>query len=271
MEGKGGDHPLPFARTNKLRVLAVNGLMFAVAVGVFLLIRAHGETLSAPAAGPAEGPGPGRMGQATDTLFHFLLALAVIVLGCRAMSKVFAYLGQPPVIGEVVAGILLGPSLLGKVAPAVSAYVLPESVAPLLGIIAQLGVILYMFLVGLELNAGRIKRHAPTLLAISNASIIVPFLMGSALAVFLYPTLAHSGSSFTSFALFLGVAMSVTAFPVLARILTDRQMQRTQLGVVALSSAATGDVTAWCLLAFVVGVAQARVEDALMVMVWTVV
>jgi Kef-type K+ transport system membrane component KefB len=94
--------------------------------------------------------------------------------------------------------------------------------------------------------------------------------MGSALAVFLYPTLAHSGSSFTSFALFMGVAMSVTAFPVLARILTDRHMQRTQLGIVALSSAATGDVTAWCLLAFVVGVAQAHMDSALLVILWTV-
>jgi Kef-type K+ transport system membrane component KefB len=126
-----------------------------------------------------------------------------------------------------------------------------------------------MFLVGLELNAGLLRQRANSTVAISHASITAPFLLGSALALVLYPALCNSAMSFTSFALFMGVAMSVTAFPVLARILTDRRIHRTQLGVVALSCAATDDVTAWCLLAFVVGVAQSRVHGALLVIAWT--
>jgi Kef-type K+ transport system membrane component KefB len=133
-------------------------------------------------------------------------------------------------------------------------------------VIAQLGVILYMFLVGLELNPGVLRGRAHATVAISHASIIVPFLLGAALALVLYPRLSSSEVSFTSFALFVGVAMSITAFPVLARILTDRGMQKTRLGVLALGCAATDDVTAWCLLAFVVGVAQARVSGAVLVL-----
>jgi Kef-type K+ transport system membrane component KefB len=165
----------------------------------------------------------------------------------------------------VVAGICLGPSLLGRIAPGVSAYLLPPSVAPLLGVIATLGIILYMFLVGLELNAGLLRGRARSAVAISNASIIVPFLLGAGLALGLYSHLSNADVPFTSFALFLGVAMSITAFPVLARILTDRRIHKTPLGILALSCAATNDVTAWCLLAFVVGVAQAKVGGAFLV------
>src|SRR6185437_13674657 len=156
-------------------------------------------------------------------------------------------------------------SLLGRLSPELSAYVLPQSAAPYLGIVAQLGVILYMFLVGLELNAGLLRDRAHATVAISHASIVLPFLLGAVLALALYPRLSTSDVRFTSFALFLGVAMSITAFPVLARILTDRRMTKTDLGVVALSCAATDDVTAWCLLALVVGVAQAKIGAALFV------
>jgi Kef-type K+ transport system membrane component KefB len=171
------------------------------------------------------------------------------------VGRLFAFVGQPPVIGEVVAGILLGPSLLGQ---QTSALILPPKIAPFLQVIAQLGVILYMFMVGLELNAGVIKGRAHAMVATSHASILLPFLLGSVLALALYPRLSSRDVPFTSFVLFLAVAMSITAFPVLARILTDRGMSRTELGVVALSCAATDDVTAWCLLAFVVGVAKAQ-------------
>jgi Kef-type K+ transport system membrane component KefB len=131
-----------------------------------------------------------------------------------------------------------------------------------LGIVAQIGVILYMFLVGLELNAGLLRHHAHATVAISHASIVTPFVLGTTLALWLFPTLAPGGVPFTSFALFMGVAMSITAFPVLARILTDRKMDKTDLGVVALSFAATDDVTAWCLLAFVVGIVQDKAGSA---------
>jgi Kef-type K+ transport system membrane component KefB len=158
---------------------------------------------------------------------------------------------------------------LGLVSPEASAYLLPQSVAPYLGVIAQLGVILYMFQIGLELNAGMLRERAHATVAVSHASIVAPFVLGAGLALWLYPRLSNSEVSFTAFALFLGVAMSITAFPVLARILTDRGISRTELGVVALTCAASDDVTAWCLLALVTGVVQTEVGGAVLVVVWT--
>ena len=238
--------------------------MLAAAVGVFLLIRSVGESLPPSEATTAlsEGtspPAPAR----TNVLLHVLTALAVIVVCGAVLGRVFARLGQAPVIGEVVAGILLGPSLLGRIWPEAQGFLFPTAVTPFLGVLAQLGVILYMFLVGLELNAGRLKSHAHAAVAVSHASIVVPFLLGAALALALFGRYAPAGVPFTSFALFMGAAMAVTAFPVLARILTDRKLARTELGAVALGCAAVDDVTAWCLLAFVVGVAQAAPGAAL--------
>ena len=126
-----------------------------------------------------------------------------------------------------------------------------------------------MFLVGLEFNGSLLRQQARTTLAIAHASMTLPFLLGAILALYTYPRLSSSDVPFTSFALFAGVAMAVTAFPVLARILTDRGMHKTELGVLALTCAAADDVTAWCLLAFVVGIAQAKVGGALLVLVWT--
>jgi Kef-type K+ transport system membrane component KefB len=231
----------------------------AAAVVLFLLVRAHGEALTALEAAAPAGPAAAPKG---DALLRMLVALAAVVGTGVLLGRLFGYLGQPAVIGEVVAGILLGPSLLGR---AGSAVILPDAVAPSLGVIAQLGVILYMFVVGLELDPGRLRGRAHATALTAHASIVVPFVLGSSLALWLYPVLSHRGVSFTSFALFMGVAMSVTAFPVLARILSDRGMEKTDLGVLALGCAAINDVTAWCLLAFVVGVAQAQVEGALVV------
>jgi Kef-type K+ transport system membrane component KefB len=199
-----------------------------------------------------------------DILLRVLIALAAVIVAGRALGKALAYIGQPPVIGEVVAGILLGPSLLGR---ELSALVLPPRVAPFLGVIAQLGVVFYMFLVGLELNTAQVRQRATSTVAIAHASMTAPFLLGAALALWLHPRYATSDVPFLSFALFMGVAMSITAFPVLARILSDRRMTRTELGALALTCAAIGDVTAWCLLAFVVGVAQARASGAVVVAV----
>jgi Kef-type K+ transport system membrane component KefB len=173
-------------------------------------------------------------------------------------------LGQPPVIGEVLAGILLGPSIFGWFGYEASPL-LPHNVAPFLSIIAQLGVILYMFLVGLEFNPGHLRSHVHAAVAISHASIIVPFLLGAVLALGLFSHLAPDGTSFTSFSLFMGVALAVTAFPVLARILTDRGISQTELGVLALSCAAVDDVTAWCLLAFISGVVRSEAANAVYV------
>jgi Kef-type K+ transport system membrane component KefB len=190
-------------------------------------------------------------------LLSVLMALTVIMVTARLVGSVFKRLGQPAVIGEVVGGILLGPSLLGRISPEAAAFLLPAESAPFLGVISQLGVILYMFLVGLELDLKVLQGRIAVTVAISVTSIVVPFAMGAGLAWMLFDGLAPSGVGFTSFALFIGVSMSITAFPVMARILGDRGLQRTPMGIVALTCAAINDAIAWCLLAFVVGVTQA--------------
>ncbi len=242
-------------------------LMLALAVGAFFAIRAAGER-EAPA---VTAPAASTVAETTNTLLHVLLAIATIITVTRVMGLLFRRIGQPPVIGEVVGGILLGPSLLGRIAPDAMAYLLPPDVAPILGVIAQLGVILFMFLVGLELDLGHLRESGRATLLISHASIALPFVLGAAVALPLYDTMAGDGISFTVFALFFGVSLSVTAFPVLARILMDARVHQTRLGVLALACAALGDATAWCLLAFVVSIAQGRSGDAVYSVVLTLV
>ena len=187
---------------------------------------------------------------------HVLVALVVIVVTTRFVGYVFQRIGQPAVIGELVGGILLGPSLLGWLAPDVSASLFPPAVMPLLRVHAQAGVIFFMFLVGLELDGQMIRQSSRTTVFISFASIVLPFVLGYALAHVLYPRLAPPGVQFTPFALFIGVSMSITAFPVLARILRDRGLNRTRMGNVAMACAAVDDVTAWCLLALVISISE---------------
>jgi Kef-type K+ transport system membrane component KefB len=198
----------------------------------------------------------------TDLALHVLLALAAVVIAGQIMARIVERIGQPPVIGEVVAGILLGPSLLGRVAPGIEDVLFPMSARPALGVIAQLGVVLYMFLVGLEFDPGSLRKRAAPFIVVSQVSIALPFALGCGLAVALYPAFSPPGVRFLAFALFMGIAMSITAFPVLARILTDRGLSRTELGVAALTCAAVDDVTAWCLLAVVVGVSRATLSGA---------
>lgn len=244
------------------------GGMLVVGVVVFLVIRSAGETLSAPAGQALAAPASSTA--AINTLFHALMSLTIIVVTARAVGGLFGLIGQPAVVGEVVGGIMLGPSLLGKISPTLYAQVLPPAVTPFLTVYAQLGVILYLFLVGLELDLSVIRKAGHTTVAISHASIVLPFLLGSGLALVLYPRLATSGVSFTVFALFLGVSLSVTAFPVLARILTDRQIARSPMGIIALTCAAIDDVTAWCLLALVVSISHARAIEAVRTVALTI-
>ena len=245
--------------------------MLAAAVGIFFIVVRLGSTLAAPPPPPV----PIEIGRheaplATNLVVHVLLAMAGVIALGRLLGALLSRVRQPPVIGEVLAGILLGPSLLGRVAPDVGAFLLPASITPSLNLIAQIGVVLYMFIVGLELNLERVGSRAHATVAISHASIVVPFVLGTTLALFLYPRLSTSDVSFANFALFIGVAMSITAFPVLARILSDRGMTRSELGVIALTCAAVDDVTAWCLLACVVGVAKAKAESAVVVVILTI-
>jgi Kef-type K+ transport system membrane component KefB len=243
------------------RIVLGYALVVVAVVGLILLVLAYGSHQTS-AGEELQKTATDAAAHKLSPLYHVLLALVAILLLGRWLGKLFVHFGQPRVIGEMIAGIMLGPSLLGQIWPDAKDFILPADVGPYLGIISQIGVILYMFLVGLELNAGLLRSRAHATIAISHTSILVPFLLGTTLALWLYPHLAPAHTRFTSFALFMGVAMSITAFPVLARILTDRHMENTDLGVVALSCAAIDDVTAWCLLAFVVGVAQSQMGSA---------
>jgi Kef-type K+ transport system membrane component KefB len=206
----------------------------------------------------------------TDLLSHVLLALAVVVVFGHLFGRLVSAVGQPPVIGETLSGILLGPSLLGRLFPEAEAFLFPDSVRPHLGVLAQLGVVLYMFVVGLEFDAASLRRRAAPFVFTSLASIAVPFALGTGLAFYIYRDFSPAGVRFLAFWLFMGVAMSITAFPVLARILTDRGLSKTELGTAALTCAAVDDVTAWCLLAVAVGVARAVVASALLSTLLTV-
>jgi Kef-type K+ transport system membrane component KefB/nucleotide-binding universal stress UspA family protein len=180
----------------------------------------------------------------------FVIALSRIMgIGCRAIK-------QPLVIGEIIAGIMLGPSLLGLISPATTDFLFPSSTLPFLNVLSEIGLIFFMFLIGLELNPKYLKGQLNVAILTSHVSIIVPFALGSILALFLYPLVSNNSVSFTAFALFLGAAMSITAFPVLARIITENNLQGTKLGTLALTCAAVDDVTAWCLLALAIAVTR---------------
>lgn len=168
----------------------------------------------------------------------------------------FRRLGQTPVIGEMFAGVLLGPSLLGQLFPSIESRLFPPASLPSLHLISQLGVVLFMFVVGLEVDVDRLRRRAHATLLISNAGIIVPFALGVWLSLYLHDQYAPPGVPFLPFALFIGTAMSITAFPVLARILTERRLNGTELGNLAIGCAAIDDVTAWCLLALVLALSR---------------
>ncbi|HEX6746593.1 MAG TPA: cation:proton antiporter [Longimicrobium sp.] len=187
-----------------------------------------------------------------------LVQIAVVVVAARAVGLLFRRIAQPQVMGEMVAGILLGPSLLGWAAPGLSRALFPAESLGFLNSISQVGLLVFMFLVGLELNPRLLRGRGYTALVTSHASITIPFFLGALLAIHLYPRLSDQGVGFTGFALFMGAAMSVTAFPVLARILTERNLLRTRVGAVALACAAVDDVTAWCILAGVVALVRAQ-------------
>ena len=172
------------------------------------------------------------------------------------MGLVFRRLGQTAVIGEMFAGILLGPSLLGQLFPAIESRLFPQASLPPLYLISQLGVVLFMFVVGMDVDVVRLRRRAKATVFISNAGIVVPFALGVGLAFYLHDQYAPAGVAYLTFALFIGIAMSITAFPVLARILSERGLEKTELGNTAIGCAAIDDVTAWCLLAVALAIGQ---------------
>jgi len=187
----------------------------------------------------------------------FIVQALLIVSASRLIGLLARRMRQPMVIAEIVAGILLGPSLLGWAAPHTAAAVFPKDSLTLLSMLSQVGLILFMFLVGLEFDGRMLRGRGHTSVVISHTSIIVPFALGAVLAHYLYPRLSAPTVPFASFTLFMGAAMSITAFPVLARILVERRLLHSKLGAVTITCAAVDDVTAWCILAFVVSIARA--------------
>jgi len=185
-------------------------------------------------------------------LFTLTLQIAVVLAVCRLVGALFQRIQQPRVVGEMFAGIMLGPSLLGWIAPSASAYLFPASSLGFLNALSQVGVVVFMFLVGLGIEPEELKKQGHAAVLTSHVSITAPFVLAAFLALYLYPRLSDDSVSFTSFALFMGSAMSITAFPVLARILTERNMLGSRLGTVAIACAAVDDVTGWCILAYIV-------------------
>lgn len=201
-------------------------------------------------------------GQAADSIFShplpvFILQLMLIIAASQLCGHLFKKIGQPSVMGEIVAGILLGPSLMGTLLPGFSAFVFPASSLGNLQMLSQVGLILFMFVIGMELDTQMLRQKARAAILISHFSIVIPFILGLILSYFLYAEYAPEGIPFYAFALFTGIALSITAFPVLARIIRERGLSGTKLGTMAITAAAAGDVAAWCILAFIVAIVKA--------------
>jgi len=211
------------------------------------------------------GSGKSQWAEFIDSLVHnlenplaLLLAQIVsIIIIARLFGWVCTKIGQPTVVGEVIAGIVLGPSLIGMYFPEFSAILFPVRSLDNLKILSQVGLIIFMFVVGMELDLKVLRNQARDAVVISHASIILPFALGMGLAYFIYQSFAPEGVQFLSFGLFMGIAMSITAFPVLARIVQERDIQKTKLGTIVITCAAADDITAWCILAMVIAIVKA--------------
>ncbi|MFD3422441.1 cation:proton antiporter [Streptomyces decoyicus] len=192
-----------------------------------------------------------------DPLLPVLLAVPGVVLVCQVGGRAVRLLGQPPVVGEILAGILLGPSLLGWLAPSLQHHLLPPLVLPVTSVLGNLALLIFLFLIGLELDLGTLRTARRAVIAVSLSSLLLPLGLGAALAAIMYPHMAPPGVGRLPFTLFVAVALSITAFPVLARILADRGLETTRLGTFVMACAATDDVLAWCLLTAVVALCTA--------------
>lgn len=183
----------------------------------------------------------------------FFLALAAILLACRLVGYLARFVGQPQVVGEMIAGVLLGPSLLGLLLPEAQHVLFPKAVMPVIYVVAQIGLALYMFLVGLEFDVELLRKRARSAVTVSWAGILTPFSLGALIAWGVHgdTTLFAEGVSVGEAALFMGAAMSITAFPMLARIIYERGLSGTSMGTLALAAGSADDAAAWCILAIV--------------------
>lgn len=225
----------------------------------------NGKTLEAGQNIVNKTSGHGQWQDFLDSLFHnlthplalLLVQIITIIFVARFFGWICRKIGQPTVIGEMIAGIVLGPSLVGTLFPEYSALLFPKESLGNLQFLSQIGLILFMYVVGMELDLSVLKNKAKDAVVISHASIIIPFTLGIILAYFIYQDFAPEGVEFASFGLFLGIAMSITAFPVLARIVQERGLHRTRIGALVITCAAADDVTAWCILAAVIAIVKA--------------
>lgn len=222
-----------------------------------LLARYAGPRMPA-AAGKAEAVvGSDWAHHLASPLGLFLLQLLVLLLVAKGAGALLKRFGQPAVIGEMAAGLMMGPLLLGSLLPQVHGALFPAASLGPLGMLSQLGVLMFLLVAGAELDLGALRGRRRFAFTVSHAGIAVPFVFGVGLAIWLFPEHGPQGVGFTAFALFVGISMSITAFPVLLRILSDRGITHTPLGQTAIACAALGDATAWCLLALIVAAAQA--------------
>lgn len=185
-----------------------------------------------------------------------LVQIVVIIFVARIISWLFKRIGQPVVIGEIIAGIMLGPSLLGLYYPEISALIFPITSLNNLHFVSQIGLVLFMFTVGLELDLNVLKSKAKEAIVIGHASAIFPFIAGMLLAYYLYQDFAPTNIAFVSFALFFGISMSVSAFPVLARIAQERAIHKTKTGTIVMACAAANDLLIWSLLAIIISIVR---------------
>jgi Kef-type K+ transport system membrane component KefB len=246
-----------------------NSIFYMAVLAVFsvliYLALKHGKTLEAGRIIEDKATGNGQWQDFTDSLFHnlthplalLLVQIITIIFVARVFGWVCKKLGQPSVIGEMIAGIVLGPSLVGTYFPEYSGLLFPAASLGNLQFLSQIGLILFMYVVGMELDLGVLKNKAKDAVIISHASIIIPFTLGLGLAYYIYERFAPEGVAFSSFGLFMGIAMSITAFPVLARIVQERGLHRTRIGALVITCAAADDITAWCILAAVIAIVKA--------------
>lgn len=246
-----------------------NSIFYVVIIAIFsaliYMALTNGKTLEAGRTIKGAGMGQGQWQDFLNSLFHnlsdplalLLVQIITILFVARFFGWICRKIGQPSVIGEMIAGIVLGPSLVGTYFPEYSGMLFPAASLPNLKYFSQVGLILFMYVVGMELDLSVLKNKAKDAVIISHASIIIPFTMGLGLAYFIYDQFAPSDVAFSSFGLFMGIAMSITAFPVLARIVQERGLHRTRIGAMVITCAAADDITAWCILAAVIAIVKA--------------
>ncbi len=245
--------------------------LFLLSVNLVLKI---GDSLQPPQAvlSTLVSETPASSSQPTHSPFLFLIQFFIVCLFAKVLGFLFQKWHQPAVMGEIAAGILLGPSLFGWWMPDLFHQLFPPTSLEPLKVISKIGILIFMFMTGMELDAELLKKKGSETLLISHAGILFPFFLGTLASLALYPVFGISGTSFRAFALFMGIAMSITAFPVLARILEERKLMKTPLGVTAMGCAAVDDVTAWCLLAGVIQIIKAESPNAFfMTLGWTLV